>query len=118
MDTRHPKNMNRREMLKVAGGAIVASGAALRTAAGATLPAGSSLPAGIPQEAPCLDGGPLYMEVYPTSPFILEPFTQEFVNPVPLKPASGEPSAFNRLSTKSSVVPMSVTPVATMRPSH
>ena len=82
MDTRHKHHMNRREMLRLSGGALVASGAALRSASAAT--SAGKLPAGIPQEAPCLDGGPLYIESHPTSPFILEPFTQEFVNPAPL----------------------------------
>jgi FtsP/CotA-like multicopper oxidase with cupredoxin domain len=82
MDTTHRHHMNRREMLKLSGGAIVASGAALRSAAA------ESLPGGLGQEAPCLDGGPLYTEVYPTSPFILDPFTQDLPNPVPMKPSN------------------------------
>jgi FtsP/CotA-like multicopper oxidase with cupredoxin domain len=88
MDTKNPKNMNRREMLKVAGGAIVASGAALRSAAGASIPDAAGLPAGIPQQAPCLDGGTLYIEAHPTSPFILNPFSQDLPNPVPVKPSN------------------------------
>ena len=40
------------------------------------------------QEVPCPTGGPLYTEVYPTSPLILEPFTQALPNPVPLAPSN------------------------------
>ena len=86
MDTRHKHHMNRREMLRLSGGALVASGAALRSASAAT--SAGKLPAGIPQEAPCLDGGPLYIESHPTSPFILEPFTQDLPNPIPAKPSN------------------------------
>ena len=84
MERRHPGYMNRRDLLKLGGGVLVAGGAALR----ATSVAAAGARPGIPQEFPCQDGGPLYTEVYPTSPFVLEPFTQDLPNPVPLKPSN------------------------------
>ena len=82
MDTRHLGNMNRRDLLKLGGGLLVAGGTALRGTSARAMPFGGF------QEAPCLDGGPLYTEVYPTSPFILDPFTQDLPNPVPLRPSN------------------------------
>jgi FtsP/CotA-like multicopper oxidase with cupredoxin domain len=81
METHPLNNMNRRDLLKMGGGLLVAGGTPLRSA--------PSAPArGAMQEVPCPTGGPLYTEVYPTSPFVLEPFTQELPNPVPLKPSN------------------------------
>src|SRR5512134_1256182 len=91
MDTRHPGNMNRRDLLKLGGGLLVASGVAMRgTSAGAA-------PFGGLQELPCADGGPLYSELFPTSPFILDPFTQDLPNPAPMKPTN--PAVWSNLNS-------------------
>ncbi len=82
MDTRQRGNLNRRDLLKLGGGLLVAS-AGLRGTAGA-----AGRPGGLLQQVPCTDGGPLYSELYPTSPFILEPFTQALPNPAPMKPSN------------------------------
>ena len=82
MDTRHPGTMNRRDLLKLGGGLLVSSATMLRGTNAAAAPFAAM------QELPCLDGGPLYTEVYPTSPFVLEPFTQELPNPAPMKPSN------------------------------
>ena len=87
MDNRHPNHLNRRQMLKLGGGLLVAGGAALRGTSAMAESASSPAPGG-GQEQPCLDGGPLYTEVYPTSPFIMEPFSQPLPNPVPMKPSN------------------------------
>jgi FtsP/CotA-like multicopper oxidase with cupredoxin domain len=82
MEKRDPASMNRRDLLKLGGGVLVASTTALRGT--------SSVAAQEPRDGftPCTDGGPLYQEVYPTSPFVLEPFSQELPNPVPMQPSN------------------------------
>ena len=75
----HAATMNRRDLLRLGGGLLAASGTALR---GTTAVSGQTHGAAL---TPCTDGGPLYQEVYPTSPFVLEPFTQDLPNPVPMK---------------------------------
>jgi FtsP/CotA-like multicopper oxidase with cupredoxin domain len=74
MTPRDLATMNRRDLLKLGGGVLVASTTALRGTASA-------------QQAPCLDGGPLYTEVHPTSPLILEPFKDPLPVPLPLRPS-------------------------------
>jgi FtsP/CotA-like multicopper oxidase with cupredoxin domain len=74
--------MNRRDLLKLGGGLLVAGGTALRSTPARATPFGGL------QELPCPTGGPLYTEVYPTSPFILDPFTQDLPVPAPLKPSN------------------------------
>ena len=91
METRHPGNMNRRDLLKLGGGLLVTGAAALRGTRAAAAPFAPM------QELPCLDGGPLYQEVYPTSPFILEPFTQDLPNPAPMKPSN--PALWSDINT-------------------
>ena len=81
METHPLNNMNRRELLKLGGGLLAAGGVPRRSA-----PAAPAL--GGLQELPCATGGPLYSEVFPTSPFVLEPFTQDLPNPVPMKPSN------------------------------
>jgi FtsP/CotA-like multicopper oxidase with cupredoxin domain len=83
METPRPGNMNRRELLKLGGGLLIASAGSLRaTVEGA---AGGAMQAPL---GPCNDGGPLYSELFPTSPLILEPFTQELPNPEAMKPSN------------------------------
>ena len=77
MDNRDSASMNRRDLLKLGGGLLVASTTALR--GGARLSA---------QEQPCLDGGPLYQEIFPASPRILEPFKDDLPVPLPMKPSN------------------------------
>jgi FtsP/CotA-like multicopper oxidase with cupredoxin domain len=82
MDNQNPASMNRRDLLKLGGGLLAASATALR---GRPAEAGQ-----MPRDGfvPCTDGGPLYQEVYPTSPFVLEPFTEELPNPSPMAPSN------------------------------
>ncbi len=84
MEKRHPITLNRRDLLRLGGGVLLAGAAGVRAhAAGA----GAARP-GLMQETPCMDGGPLYTEAFPTSPFVLEPFTEDLPNPAPLKPSN------------------------------
>jgi FtsP/CotA-like multicopper oxidase with cupredoxin domain len=71
-------------MLRLGGGLLAATAAGIHPVALAGQQHGGVLDGLVP----CMDGGPLYTEVYPTSPFILEPFTQDLPNPAPLKPSN------------------------------
>lgn len=82
MENRPPTTLNRRDLLRLGGSLLVAGTAGVRLN-GAGLTRGRML-----QDAPCMDGGPLYSEVFPTSPLILEPFTQDLPNPAPMKPSN------------------------------
>src|SRR3954466_15492116 len=81
MDKRDALMLDRRSLLRLGGGAVAAAAFALRETAASA--------AEVLQQMdglfPCQDGGPLYTEVWPTSPFVRQPFTQDFVNPTPLK---------------------------------
>ena len=74
-----PGTLNRRDWLKLGSGLLVAGSTALR----GTLDAAAGA-----QDIPCQDGGPLYSELFPTSPFVLDPFTQDLPNPVPMRPSN------------------------------
>jgi FtsP/CotA-like multicopper oxidase with cupredoxin domain len=80
MATQHFGNLNRRDLFKVGGGLLVSSATALH---GTRAAAQTAL-----ELTPCTDGGPLYSEVFPTSPFVLEPFTQDLPNPAPARPSN------------------------------
>jgi hypothetical protein len=62
----------------------------------------SAAAAGIEQQMDglftCPDGGPLYTEVFPTSPVLLEPFTQPFAIPAPMRPS--DPAGWNPITGK------------------
>ena len=88
MERRQPATINRRDLLKLGGGLVAASATGLRG------PRAHVAAAGFLQEIPC-GTGPLYSEVFPTSPFILEPFTQDLPNPAPAKPSN--PSEWTNL---------------------
>ena len=75
--------LNRRELLRLGGGVLAAT-AGLHPARVVAQIHGQPMDGFLP----CADGGPLYTEMYPTSPFILDPFTQALPNPVPLKPSN------------------------------
>jgi len=78
--------MNRREMLRVLG---LSSGALLGL--GALAPRLARGQAAV--------GGPLYIEVFPTSPFIVNPWTDPLPIPAPLKPLTAaelNPGSFTR----------------------
>jgi FtsP/CotA-like multicopper oxidase with cupredoxin domain len=88
MNRRKGLRLNRRELLQWGGAALLGSTAGLRpsTAYGDTIkPCPSPDPLGILQSA-CAGGDAI--EVYPTSPFILYPFTDPLPIPAPLKPVS------------------------------
>jgi FtsP/CotA-like multicopper oxidase with cupredoxin domain len=78
-----PITLNRRDLLKLGSGLLIAGAAPMRAAA-----AGLGRAGAMQINGPCNDGGPLYTEVYPTSPLLLEPFTQACPNPVPLRPSN------------------------------
>ena len=81
MDTRDAFKLNRRDLFKLGGGAIAAA-AGLSTSAPMPASAGQAMP------GPCADGGPLYIEAFPASPRILEPFKDELPVPLPLQPTN------------------------------
>lgn len=78
---------SRRDLLRLGGGALVGAAAASRFMPGSAAAATRAQVFG-DTLIPCADGGPLYSEVYPTSPFILEPFTQDLPNPAPMRPSN------------------------------
>jgi len=84
MEKRDALMLDRRSLLRLGGGAVAAAAFALRGTS-ATAAAALQVMDGL---APCQDGGPLYTEVFPTTPFLLRPFTIDFVNPKPLKPSN------------------------------
>ena len=81
MDTRDALKLNRRDLFKLGGGAIAAA-AGLTTSAPQPASAGQAMP------GPCSDGGPLYIEAFPASPLILEPFKDDLPVPLPLQPTN------------------------------
>jgi FtsP/CotA-like multicopper oxidase with cupredoxin domain len=84
MDNRYDRfTLNRRDLLRLGGGLLAATAAGARSASAGAF--GQQTMDGL---FPCTVGGPLYMEVYPTSPFILEPFSQELPNPAPARPSN------------------------------
>src|SRR6185437_6990082 len=83
MEKRDALMLDRRSLLRLGGGAFASALVALRGTSARAAEAFQQMDGLFP----CPDGGPLYTEVWPTSPVVLEPFTQEFVNPTPLKPS-------------------------------
>jgi FtsP/CotA-like multicopper oxidase with cupredoxin domain len=79
MDKRDSLIMNRRDLLKMGSGVVLASAAALRTLAPKLASA---------QIANIACQGLGYIEVFPTSPFILNPFSDPLPIPAPMKPVS------------------------------
>jgi FtsP/CotA-like multicopper oxidase with cupredoxin domain len=95
MDKRHALMLNRREWLRLGGGTLAAAAAGLRIGALHAAEGNPQMGDGL---TPCLDGGPLYTEIFPTSPFVLEPFTQNFPNPMPMKPS--DPATWTSLGAR------------------
>jgi len=97
MDKAQALMMHRRDLLRLSGGVFAAAAAGLRTMA-----PWSAAAAGIEQQMDglftCPDGGPLYTEVFPTSPVLLEPFTQNFAIPAPMRPS--DPAGWNPITGK------------------
>ena len=79
MEKTDPLTLNRRDLLKLGGGLIVASTASLRT---------NSVEAFGGQITNTACAGQGYIEVHPTSPLILEPFRDPLPIPTPLAPCS------------------------------
>src|SRR5262245_1490849 len=75
MDRRSALYMNRRDLFKLSGGILLGSAAALR---------GSST--GVEAQAPLAGGCGVNGEPFPTSPLILNPFTDPLPIPAPLAP--------------------------------
>ena len=71
MDKHQPLKLNRRDLFKVGGGLLLGSAAALR-------------PSGAPAQFGCDVGS----EPFPTTPFVLHPFTDPLPVPAPLAPCS------------------------------
>jgi FtsP/CotA-like multicopper oxidase with cupredoxin domain len=82
MTRRNPLQLNRRDLLKLGSGALAGSAAALRPRP--ALGQHGNWP--ILDNANYACAGQGYTEVFPTSPFILNPFTDPLPVPAPLKP--------------------------------
>src|SRR3954464_12636896 len=78
MDNRPKFTLNRRDLLKIGGGLVVAGTAGLRNPARAEAFGG--------QTTACSGTG--YIEVHPNSPVLLDPFTDPMPIPVPMAPCS------------------------------
>ena len=84
MDKRHPFQLSRRDLLKLSGGILIGSAGALRPSwARAQTP--SMYPFPFPIEGATIGCG-VGAEPFPTSPFILSPFTDPLPIPAPLAP--------------------------------
>ena len=77
MDNRDSFTLNRRDLLKLGGGLVVAGTAALNV---------KSAEAFGGQTTACAGTG--YIEVHPTSPLLLDPYTDPLPIPVPMVPST------------------------------
>jgi len=75
MDRRSALYLNRRDLFKLSGGVLLSSAAALRLSG-----------TGVEAQAPLAGGCGVNGEPFPTSPLILNPFTDPLPVPVPLTP--------------------------------
>src|SRR5262245_62935056 len=75
MDRRSALYLNRRDLFKLSGGVLLSSAAALRLSS-----------TGVEAQAPLAGGCGVIGEPFPTSPLILNPFTDPLPVPVPLTP--------------------------------
>jgi len=78
MENRDPLTLNRRDLLKLGGGLLVAGTASLRETTAQAFGGG--------QITACAGTG--YIEVFPNSPRILNPWTDPLPIPAPMKPSS------------------------------